>query len=110
MKAVERKWKSGAVLVCEKCYTTRIPDETPEIAAAIGDFRLRDWLKERCREAGFGKRVRVMGTTCQDVCEVGRVTVTILPLSDTAPMETFAVDALEDREAVFQRIRERVSP
>jgi predicted metal-binding protein len=107
VKSVTRKWTSGAVLVCEKCYKTRIPDETPEIAERIGDFALREWLKEKCREAGFGKRVRVVGTTCQDVCEVGHVTVTILPLTGEALPQTFAVNALEDRETILQRILDR---
>lgn len=109
MKSVTPKWSaSGAVLVCQKCYRERIPDETPEIAERIGDFQLREWLKERCKAAGFGKRVRVIGTTCQDVCEVARVTVTLLPTGADAPMETLAIDPLEEREAIFQRIVEKL--
>ncbi len=106
MKSVEPRWReSGAVLVCEKCYRTRIPEEMPELAERIGDFKLREWLKARCKDAGFGKRVRVIGTSCQDICGIG-VTVTILPIGSAGTMETFAVDPLEDREAIFQRIKE----
>ena len=109
MKSVTPKWEElGAVLVCERCYRERIPDETPEIAERIGEFALREWLKERCREAGYGKRVRVMGTTCQDICEIARVTVTILPTGGGGERETFAIDPLEDREAIFQRIAEKL--
>lgn len=109
MKSVTPKWSaSGAVLVCQKCYRERIPDETPEIAERIGDFRLREWLKERCKEAGFGKRVRVIGTTCQDICDVARVTVTILPTGAGGEMETLSIDPLEEREAIFQRITEKL--
>ncbi len=105
MKSATPPWaESGAVLVCETCYRVRIPDETPAIAKRIGAFALREWLKLRCREAGLGKRVRVIGTTCQDVCAVGCVTVTILPLGAGGEPETLAIDALEDREAIFQRI------
>jgi hypothetical protein len=108
MKPVEPRWReSGAVLVCEKCYKTRIPEEIPELAERIGDFKLREWLKARCKEAGFGKRVRVIGTTCQDICGAG-VTVTILPAGSGGPMETFEIDPLEDREAILQRIIEKL--
>ena len=111
MKPVTTRWSaSGAVLVCEKCYKTRIPDETPEVAERIGDFQLREWLKARCKEAGFGKRVRVIGTTCQDVCAIARVTVTILPVGAGGTMETFAIDPLEDRDAIFQRIVDTLKP
>lgn len=111
VKSVTPKWsESGAVLVCEKCYRVRIPDETPEIAERIGDFELREWLKERCKEAGFGKRVRVIGTTCQDICDVGHVTVTILPLGAGGAPDTLTIDPLEERDAILQRIMEKLTP
>jgi predicted metal-binding protein len=104
VKPVEPRWhESGAVLVCEKCYKTRIPEELPELAERIGDFNLREWLKARCKEAGLGKRVRVIGTTCQDVCGIG-VTVTILPTGSHGETRTFEIDPLDDREAILQRI------
>ena len=110
VKSAMLPWaESGAVLVCEKCYRVRIPDETPEIAKRIGEFQLREWLKVRCREAGPGKRVRVIGTTCQDICAVGCVTVTILPLGAHGEPETLAIDALEDRFAILQRIIDRLN-
>jgi hypothetical protein len=105
MKPVEPLWhENGAVLVCEKCYLTRIPEETPELAEGYGDFELHRWLKERCREAGMGKRVRVIRTGCQDVCAIGKVTVSILKSGDHQTLETFEVDPMEDREAIFQRV------
>jgi predicted metal-binding protein len=108
MKPSAPQWhESGAVLVCEKCYKTRIPEETPELAERYGDFELQRWLKERCKEAGLGKRVRVIRTGCQDVCEIGLVTVTILPLKNGAGIETFAIDPLADRDAILQQILDR---
>ncbi len=105
MKTVTPQWtESGAVLVCEKCYKTRIPDETPELAERIGDFQLREWLKARCKEAGLGKRVRVIATGCQDICGIGTVTVTIWPRDAGGDPETFTVDPVEDRETIFQRV------
>lgn len=110
MKSIRPEWvESGAVLVCEKCYKTRIPDETPEIAERIGDFQLREWLKARCKEAGLGKRVRVIATGCQDICDIGNVTVTILPIGAGGEMETFAIDPLQDREAIFQRVLDKLN-
>lgn len=110
MKSVKAPWReSGAALVCEKCYKTRIPEETPWIAERIGDFALREWLKARCKEAGLGKRVRIVATGCQDICAVGLVTVTILPVGKDGEMETFAVDPLDEREAILSRIMERLA-
>lgn len=91
------------MLVCEKCYLTRIPEETPELAERYGDFNLQLWLKKRCKEAGLGKRVRVIRTGCQDVCAIGKVTVTFLD-ARTGALESLEVDPSEEREAIFERV------
>ena len=53
MQPVYPKWlRRGIVLVCERCSTERIPDEAPDVAARMGDFRLRDWLKAQLKERG----------------------------------------------------------
>lgn len=105
MQKVKPKWReSGAVLVCEKCYKQRIPEETPEIAARIGDFNLRDWLKHKLKEAGYGKRIRAMSTSCQDVCAKGLVTVSIIPEGTSNEIETYALDPINDRDELYQRI------
>lgn len=105
MKPVQPQWyQHGAVLVCEKCYLKRIPEETPELAERYGDFELHRWLKERCKEAGLGKSVRVIRTGCQDVCGIGRVTVSIFKTNDHRELETFEVDPMEERETILQRI------
>jgi predicted metal-binding protein len=105
MNPVKPQWQElGAVLVCEKCYLTRIPEETPELAERYGDFNLQRWLKEQCKEAGFGKRLRVIRTGCQDVCAIGRVTVTMVTTGERCTLKTLEIDPLEDREAILQRI------
>jgi predicted metal-binding protein len=110
LKTVSPPWReSGAAFVCEKCYKTRIPEETPWIAERIGDFQLREWLKARCKDAGLGKRVRIVATGCQDICATGLVTVTILPIGKGGEMETLAVDPTEEREAILQRIMDRLA-
>lgn len=105
MQDVTPKWSaSGLVLVCKKCSEERIPDETPEIAERLGDFSLRDWLKAELKLRGLWGGVRVLGTTCMDVCAKGKVTVCIDPRREGAAAETFVVDPLDEREAVLERI------
>jgi len=104
MQPVNPKWlERGLVLVCERCSKERIPEEAPEIAAKIGDFSLRDWLKAELKEHGEWGTVRVISTSCMDVCAVGRVTVCIDPKNGDPP-QVFVVDPVDEKEAVYDKI------
>ncbi len=100
---------AGLVLVCERCFKERIPEEDPEKAAEIGDFHLRDWLKKRLKEDGHWGKVRAINTSCMDVCARGRVTVVIDPQVEGKEAQAFIVDPLAEREDIYKRIVERLA-
>jgi hypothetical protein len=105
MQPVRPKWsKAGLALVCERCFKERIPEEDPDIAARIGDFHLRNWLKERLKEDGHWGAIRAINTSCMDVCARGRVTVCIEP--QNGEPSVMIVDPVEEREAVYETIVE----
>lgn len=105
MQDVKPKWLGkGLVLVCERCFKERIPDEDPDVAARIGEFHLRDWLKAKLKEDGRWGAIRAISTSCMDVCARGRVTVCIEPQEGTT--QVFVVDPVTDRELVYRRIVE----
>lgn len=105
MQDVKPKWlRSGLVLVCERCYKERIPEETPEVAEKIGDFNLRDWLKSELKEHGEWGPIRVISTSCMDVCAKGRVTVCLDPQTPGETTEVLIVDPVEDRGALYDTI------
>ncbi|MDQ2865212.1 MAG: hypothetical protein M3R51_03200 [Candidatus Eremiobacteraeota bacterium] len=105
MQDVSPKWlKSGVVLVCERCFKERIPEETPEVAARIGDFNLRDWLKAELKEHGEWGPVRVISTSCMDVCAKGKVTVAIDSQTVENSAKVLIVDPLEDKEELYDKI------
>ncbi|HTX59938.1 MAG TPA: hypothetical protein VMH02_09690, partial [Verrucomicrobiae bacterium] len=103
MQDVKPKWLgAGLVLVCERCFKERIPEEDPEIAARIGDFHLRDWLKARLKDEGRWGEIRAISTSCMDVCARGRVTVAIEP--QDGETEVMVVDPLGDRDELYRKI------
>jgi predicted metal-binding protein len=105
MQDVKAKWQSsGLVLVCERCFKERIPEEAPEIAEKIGDFHLRDWLKAELKQHGEWGPIRVISTSCLDICAKGRVTVAIDPQTNDDATEIVVVDAIDDRDALYDRI------
>ena len=106
MQNVKPKWlASGLVLVCERCSRERIPEEDPDIAARIGDFRLRDWLKARLKAEGRWGPIRAVDSSCLDVCARGRVTVCIDPQNGEPP-RVVVVDPIEEKQNVYDAIVE----
>src|SRR5579871_2413810 len=103
MQEVKPKWlRSGLVLVCERCFKERIPEEDPEVAERIGDFHLRNWLKERLKADGRWGPIRAISTSCMDVCARGRITVCIEPRNGETSV--IVVDPTADREEIYRRI------
>lgn len=103
MQDVTPKWlEKGLVLVCERCFKERIPEEDPDVAERIGDFHLRNWLKERLKADGRWGPIRAISTTCMDVCGRGRVTVAVEPRDGET--QVLVVDPIADREALYAKI------
>ena len=108
MQDAKPKWtRRGLVLVCERCSKERIPEEDPDSAARIGDFNLRNWLKERLKADERWGEIRAISTSCMDVCARGRVTVCIDP-SEGQPV-VMVVDPVVEREALYRAIVELLS-
>ena len=106
MQPVSPKWlQAGLVLVCERCYKERIPEEAPEIAAELGDFNLRDWLKSELKANGEWGPIRVISTSCMDVCAKGKVTVCLDPKNGNPP-EVLVVDPLGERNELYSKVLE----
>lgn len=109
MQPIRPKWlEAGLVLVCERCTRERIPEEDPDIAARIGDFNLRDWLKKKLKANGHWGKVRAISTSCMDVCARGMVTVCIDPKGATGPSQPMIVDPLTDRDVLYRAIVDRL--
>jgi predicted metal-binding protein len=104
---VNPKWlRGGLVLVCERCFKERIPEEDPEVAERIGDFHLRNWLKERLKEDGRWGPIRAISTSCMDVCARGRVTVCFEPHAGAPTV--LVVDPLRDRDELYRAVVEKL--
>ena len=107
MQPARPKWADGGlVLVCERCFKERIPEEDPDVAQRIGDFHLRDWLKERLKAEGHWGKIRAINTSCMDVCARGRVTVAIEPENSEATV--MIVDPIADRDELYRVIVEKL--
>jgi hypothetical protein len=115
MKAViEAKpaWRRGGLaVVCEKCTKERFVEDFPEFA---GDERLdnvKGYLKNRLRSEGRSDGIRVIASSCLDVCARGGLTVLLDPLGDpNRSARCLVFDALEGREALYAAIVADLTP
>ncbi len=108
MQPVKPKWlNSGLVLVCERCFKERIPEEDPQIAERIGDFNLRNWLKAELKQHGEWGPIRAISTSCMDVCAKGKVTVCLDPKNGNTA-EVMVVDPVDEKRAVYDTIVEKL--
>lgn len=103
MREIRPKWSAGGVaLVCEKCSRVRMAEESPEFAARLEGFDLRAWLKDELKRHGEWGPVRVVSSSCLDVCARERVTVALAPVD--GPVEVLAVDPFTEREELYGKI------
>ena len=104
-------WERGGIaVVCEKCTKVRFPEDFPEHA---GDARLevKDWLKTRLKDEGRWGPIRVVTSSCLDLCARGGVTVLLDPIGcDAGESHVLVVDPLEGREELYARIVTDLSP
>lgn len=98
----------GLALVCEKCSAQRFIEDFPEYA---GDERLelKRWLKDRLKAEGKWGPIRVVMTSCLDVCARGGVTILIDPIARGGEQRCLVFEAL-DRESIYERIVAELSP
>ena len=102
MQQVKPRWSERIVLVCNNC---RPPGALKPSCGHHGAEELRNWLKDRLKESGEWGGIRVVTTSCLDVCPAEGVTVSIQ--EDQEEPALWILDPEVDRENLLSRIRNR---
>ncbi len=101
MKKEETPWSVAAVLVCTKCHKSISSKLLTEDGNA-GE-NLKTYLKGKMREAGRHREIRVMTSSCLDVCEPDKQAITFVPVTPSAKhTETFVLNPEADREELLK--------
>ena len=99
MKSISPRWKQCVVLVCAQ----NRPDGAKKPSCGHhGATELRAWLKTRLREEGVWGRVRVVTTSCLDVCPSRGVIVSFQ--GENGDHDLRLMDAQKDRQALLEEI------
>lgn len=107
MKKEETPWSKGVVLVCTKCHKAINPSLLHEEGNA-GE-NLKNFLKKTFRDRGESAKIRVVTSSCLDVCITDTQalafagvdglteTLTIHPEKDREEVLNFLIDKIQDR-------------
>ena len=107
MKSVKTPWTTGALLICTNCGKD-ISAETLKPLRENGEpsENLKRYLKSALKKSGHDKDIRVMTSSCLDMCDAGRQSVSYIPVGRLGKNENgndnFTLNPAEDREELLQ--------
>ncbi|WII70689.1 (2Fe-2S) ferredoxin domain-containing protein [Bdellovibrio sp. 22V] len=105
LKAEETPWSQGIVLICTKCHKS-ISSSSLKEEGNSGE-NLKTFLKKSLKETGDLSKVRVVTTSCLDVCIDDYQAVTYAPVEGET--QTFTVHPEKDREELLNFIRDEIN-
>ncbi|MGZ3769222.1 MAG: DUF1636 family protein [Bdellovibrio sp.] len=103
MKTENNPWTKGVVLVCTKCHKA-ISNLTEEGNAGEN---LKNYLKKSFKESGDSEKIRVVTSSCLNVCISETQAVTYSPVDGKT--ETFTLQPEQEREELLQFLRKKIS-
>lgn len=105
MKHEENPWSKGIVLICTKCHKSISAKSLSEEGNA-GE-NLKTFLKKSFKDTGDLAKIRIVTSSCLDVCVDEFQAVSYAPVQ--GPTETFTLHPEKDREELLQLLREKIS-
>jgi predicted metal-binding protein len=101
IKKEETAWSQGILLVCTKCAKA-IPASSLHEEGQAGE-NLKNFLKKSLKESGDSSKVRVVTSSCLDICVDGLQAVTYASVEGAT--ESFTLHPEADREALLKVLK-----
>lgn len=104
MKKKETPWSEGIVMICTKC-SKAISSKSLQEEGNTGE-NLKTFLKKTFKESGDLSKIRIVTTSCLDVCIDEYQAVSYAPVDGDT--ETYILHPEKDRQELLQLLRERI--
>lgn len=101
MKKEETPWSKGVVLICTKCHKSISPKLLHEEGNAAENLKM--FLKKTFKESGDNSKIRVVTSSCLDICVDDYQALTYAAVDGTT--ESFIVHPEQDRAELLQVLR-----
>lgn len=105
MKKEENPWSQAIVLVCTKCHKS-IDASLLKQEGNAGE-NLRNYLKDEFRQRGELDKVRIVTSSCLDICEANLQAVTYAGVHGET--ETFTLHPENEREELLKYVSGKIS-
>ena len=104
LKKEETPWSEAVVLVCTKCSKSILASSLQEEGNA-GE-NLKTFLKKSFKESGDLSKIRIVTSSCLDVCIDETQAVTFASVEGDT--ETFTVHPEKDREELLKLLKSKI--
>ena len=96
------EWGAGAFLICEKCGSKLAKAVGPDAPNPAGE--LKNWLKTELKSRGAWGKVRVMTSSCLDICPKGALTIGIMSDLPRENARCLVVDPEKEKSEILNEI------
>lgn len=103
MKNEELPWSDSAVFICTKCHKA-IPPDSLTLEGNAGE-NLKMYLKSKLRDLGRGAQVRVMTSSCLDVCLDGVQAILVADVN--GQQQTFTLHPEQEKDVVLDYLKSK---
>ncbi|MFM6926931.1 MAG: (2Fe-2S) ferredoxin domain-containing protein [Bdellovibrio sp.] len=104
IKKEETPWSEGVVLICTKCHKSISPSLLKEEGNAADNLKM--FLKKSFKESGDLSKVRVITTSCLDVCIDDLQAISFAP--EDGKTEMFTIHPEKDREEFLELLKSKI--
>lgn len=104
MKKESTPWSEGILMVCTKCSKAISPKSLKEEGNA-GE-NLKNYLKKALKDSGDLSKIRVVTSSCLDVCVDEYQAVSYAPVHGET--ETYILHPEAEREKMLQHLRDKL--
>lgn len=104
MKHEKNPWSKGIVLICAKCHKSISPKLLEEEGNSAENLKM--FLKKKFKESGDSSKIRVVTSSCLDVCIDDTQAITYA--GTDGDTETFAIHPEKDREKILKYLHEKI--
>lgn len=105
MNKIDNRWQSGILMVCTACQKKTLDGVELKIEGNAGES-LKNYLKSEMIQLGHGKTIRVITSSCLDVCQKGAQAVAFCPTNGAT--ETYTLHPEKDREQLLQLLKSKI--
>ncbi|WP_413576928.1 (2Fe-2S) ferredoxin domain-containing protein [Bdellovibrio sp. HCB290] len=96
----DNPWSDAIVMICTKCGKSISGMKEANVAE-----NLKMFYKKSLKESGDGKKIRVVTSSCLDICEDEFQAITVASNDKT---ESFIMHPEKDRDAFLEMLKKKI--